>query len=137
MHVTTERGVNAIERARKRGSIVFGETCPQYLLLTDSAFDKPGFEGAKFVCSPPLRKEKDKAALWRALLGNVLHTIGTDHCPFFYEGQKDLGKERFTDIPGGIPGIEARLALIFTNGVLSGKISLGTVSYTHLRAHET
>ena len=91
VHVSTQRGAEAVSRARARGQKAIGETCPQYLLLTDAEYDRPGFEGAKFICSPPLRKAADNAALWAHLAADDLSAVGTDHCPFFYAGQKDLG----------------------------------------------
>ena len=124
VHISTARGAAEVSAARQRGQDVLGETCPQYLLLTDAEYDRPGFEGAKFVCSPPLRKSADQSALWKALSAGDLMTIGTDHCPFMYHGQKDLGREQFTKIPGGIPGIETRLALLYTFGVAAARISL-------------
>lgn len=128
VHVSTARGAQAVARARERGQAAFGETCPQYLLLTDAEYDRPGFEGAKFVCSPPLRKAGDNAALWAHLAADDLSIMGTDHCPFFYAGQKDLGTPDtpplFNRIPGGMPGIESRLALLYTYGVGAGRLSL-------------
>jgi dihydropyrimidinase len=124
VHVSTARGAQEIAGARKRGQAVIGETCPQYLVLTDAEYDRPGFEGAKFVCSPPLRKAADNTALWNALGQGDLQTVGTDHCPFMYRGQKDLGSDQFTKIPNGIPGIETRLALLYSFGVSAGRISL-------------
>jgi len=124
VHTSTEMGARAIQAARMRGVSVFGETCPQYLLLDEDALDQPHFEGAKFVCSPPLRTKLDNDALWGMLSHGVLDTIGTDHCPFNFEGQKTLGWDRFDKIPGGLPGIETRLALIHTFGVCTGRISL-------------
>lgn len=136
VHISTGRGAAAVAAARGRGQIAFGETCPQYLLLTDAGFERPGFEGAKFVCSPPLRKAEDNAALWELLARGDLQTVGTDHCPFFYHGQKDLGSSRdgrpgaptdyppFTRIPGGMPGIEGRLALLYTFGVRAGRMTV-------------
>ena len=124
VHISTAQGAAALSRAQARGQNAFGETCPQYLLLTDREYSRLGFEGAKFVCAPPLRKENDTAALWDALSQNTIQTIGTDHCPFFFEGQKDLGKDSFNKIPGGIPGIEPRLALVYTYGVRTGKLTL-------------
>jgi len=123
VHVSTEQGAAAIRSARQRGVNAFGETCPQYLLLTDKELSRPGFEGAKFVCSPPLRAANDNQKLWNALAEDTLQTVGTDHCPFFFRGQKDLGKAGFENIPGGLPGIESRLALIYTFGVRSGRLS--------------
>ena len=128
VHVSTQRGAEAVSRARARGQTAIGETCPQYLLLTDAEYDRPGFEGAKFICSPPLRKAADNAALWAHLAADDLSTVGTDHCPFFYAGQKDLGAPDapppFNRIPGGMPGIESRLALLYTFGVAQGRLSL-------------
>lgn len=123
VHTSTGRGADAIARARARGQRAYGETCPQYLLLTDAEYERPGFEGAKFVCSPPLRPADNPPALWRHLAQGGLQTIGTDHCPFFYSGQKDLGRDDFTRIPNGLPGIEARLALIYSCGVGQGRLS--------------
>ncbi len=129
VHVSTQRGAEAIARARNRQQAAFGETCPQYLVLTDACYDAPGFEGAKFVCSPPLRKYTDQEGLWHALGCGILQAIGTDHCPFFYYGTKNLGRPPenlppFTQIPGGIPSIEARMALLYTFGVRAGRLSL-------------
>lgn len=129
VHVSTQLGMDAIKRAQSRGQTAFGETCPQYLLLTDDTFAAPGFEGAKFICSPPLRTSIDQAALWHGLEGGVFQVVGTDHCPFFYDGTKNLGRSLddpppFTQIPGGVPGIEARLALLYTFGVRSSRLSL-------------
>jgi dihydropyrimidinase len=129
VHVSTRRGSEAIARAQDRGQAAFGETCPQYLLLTDKCYDAPDFEGAKFICSPPLRKMDDQKALWLALKQGVFQAVGTDHCPFFYHGTKNLGRALnnappFTQIPGGMPGVEARLPLLYTFGVRTGRISL-------------
>ena len=124
VHISSATGVKALANAQLRGENVLGETCPQYLLLTEAEYQRSGFEGAKFVCQPPLRKTGDCAALWKALGdGNIL-TIGTDHCPFNFVGQKDLGSESFTEIPGGLPGIEARLSLVYSYGVSRGLINL-------------
>ncbi len=123
VHTSTGRGAEAIARARARGQRVFGETCPQYLVLTDAEYERPGFEGAKFVCSPPLRPADNPPALWRQLAQGGLQTVGTDHCPFFYVGQKDLGRDDFTRIPNGLPGIEARLAILYTGGVGAGRLT--------------
>jgi len=129
VHISTGRGAAAVAGARSRGQDVIGETCPQYLLLTDAEFDRPGFEGAKFICSPPLRKAQDNTALWNYLATADLQTVGTDHCPFFYVGEKDLGGKDgayppFTRIPGGMPGIESRLSLLYTFGVGAGRLTL-------------
>lgn len=124
VHVSTQAGASAIHQAQERGQVVFGETCPQYLLLTDVEYDRPGREGTKFICSPPLRPAGNPAGLWHGLANNYLQTIGTDHCPFFYDGQKNLDYSDFTQIPNGLPGIEARLSLIYTFGVGQKRISL-------------
>jgi dihydropyrimidinase len=129
VHVSTQFGVEAIQRAKSRGQMVFGETCPQYLLLSDELYSSPGFEGAKYICSPPLRKVSDQQAIWKALGKGAFRVLGTDHCPFFYDGVKNLGRPLdspppFTRIPGGIPGIEGRPSLLYTFGVLTGRISL-------------
>jgi dihydropyrimidinase len=128
VHVSTQRGAEAIRRAQARQQHAYGETCPQYLVLTDRSYAAPGFEGAKFICSPPLRKHSDQEALWQALADSALEAVGTDHCPFFFQGMKDLGRPAhdpppFTQVPGGLPGIEARLALLFTFGVRTGRLS--------------
>jgi dihydropyrimidinase len=129
VHVSTQLGAAAIQRAQLRGQTVFGETCPQYLVLTDSGYSAPGFEGAKFICSPPLRKSTDQEALWHGLKRGTFQVVGTDHCPFFYDGTKNLGRPTddpppFTDIPGGLPGIEGRLALLYTYGVRTERLTL-------------
>jgi len=124
VHISTALGATALAWAQAGGQLAYGETCPQYLLLTDEEYERPGFEGAKFVCAPPLRAARDNAALWEALAGGTLSTVGTDHCPFNYRGQKDLGRDSFPSIPGGLPGVESRLALLYTFGVRQGRISL-------------
>jgi dihydropyrimidinase len=123
VHTSTARGADAIARARARGQRAYGETCPQYLVLTEAEYERPGFEGAKFVCSPPLRPADNPPGLWRHLAAGSLQTVGTDHCPFFYSGQKDLGRDDFTRIPNGLPGIEARLAILYTCGVGQGRLT--------------
>jgi dihydropyrimidinase len=124
VHISTALGVEAIRAAQMRGVSAYGETCPQYLLLTDKELSRQGFEGAKFVCSPPLRTKPDNESLWKGLAEDDLQTVGTDHCPFFFKGQKDLGNDNFLNIPGGLPGIESRLALIHQFGVRAGRLSL-------------
>jgi dihydropyrimidinase len=123
VHLSTKEGLEVVRAARQRGQKVFVESCPQYFLLDDSLYALPGFEGAKYVCSPPLRKPADEAALWKGLEAGEIDTMGTDHCDFNYETQKPLGKDNFTKIPGGLPGVETRGELIYTAGVASGRIS--------------
>jgi len=124
VHVSTGRGAEAVARARLRGQHAFGETCPQYLLLTDAEFDRPGFESAKFVCSPPLRPADNPPVLWQQLAVDGLSSVGTDHCPFNFEGQKDLGRDDFNRISNALTGIESRLALLYTFGVGQKRLSL-------------
>ena len=123
-HLSCGLGLEAVRAARARGQTVWVETCPQYLLLDEGEYRRPGFEGAKFVMSPPLRTEADRAALWTGLSAGEVNTVGTDHCPFFYETQKTRGRDNFTRIPGGAPGIETRLSLLFTHGVRAGRLAL-------------
>ncbi len=113
VHISAKQVVEEIAAARARGSYVFGETCPQYLYLELSMLDQ-GFEGAKFVCSPPLRDPADghQDALWRGLANNDLQVVATDHCPFDFEGQKTLGRDDFTQIPNGLPVVEHRFPLL-------------------------
>ncbi len=124
VHISSAIGAKELANAQIQRKNVLGETCVQYLLLTEAEYQQPGFEAAKYVCQPPLRKSGDCAALWKALGDGSILTIGTDHCPFNFVGQKDLGSERFTDIPGGLPGIESRLSLVYSSGVAKGLISL-------------
>lgn len=124
VHVSCAEALDALLRARQAGQPAYAETCPQYLLLTRAEYDRPGFEGAKFVMSPPLREEADAARLWDALGSGDLQVVATDHCPFFYEGQKDKGRAAFNKIPGGAPGVETRLPLLYTFGVRAGRLSL-------------
>ncbi len=124
VHVSTRAGAAAIARARQSGQAAWGETCPQYLLLDESRIRTSDFSGAKFVCCPPLRTPADQEALWEALQAGELQTLGTDHCAFNFHGQKELGRHSFLEIPSGLPGIELRLALLYTFGVKTGKLTL-------------
>lgn len=122
VHLTCEKGLNEIRAARRRGQTVFAETCPQYLTQTRELYDLPGFEGAKYVISPPLRESSDQEALWKALREKEIQTVSTDHCAFTRK-QKELGLEDFRKIPGGMPGVETRGELIYSEGVAKGRIS--------------
>lgn len=135
VHMNMAGEVDMLKYARERGVKVMGETCPQYLFFTIDDLRRP--DGAKWICSPPMRAPQDNARLWEGLSEGILQTIGTDHCPFFYDGTrpivyegreiaipgKELGKDDFTKIPNGLPGIEDRMPVMWTCGVRSGKIS--------------
>ncbi|MGH7730543.1 MAG: dihydropyrimidinase, partial [Candidatus Eiseniibacteriota bacterium] len=125
VHMTCKEAVQALERAKLRGQRCYGETCPQYLLLDDSVFAKPDFEGSAYVMSPPIRPLRvgHHDALWTGLTSGMLDSIGTDHCPFTME-QKRMGKDNFTLIPNGAAGIEDRLQLLYTYGVCEGHFDL-------------
>lgn len=123
VHLSTREGYNEIYRARARGVKVYAETCPQYLLLDESVYDRPFSESAKYICSPPLRRAEDKKVLWQALHENRLDTVSTDHCSFTME-QKRAGLADFTKIPNGMPGVETRAILMYTYGVCKKRISL-------------
>jgi dihydropyrimidinase len=124
VHVTCKEAVDAIAEARRRGQVVLAETCPQYLLLDDSVYEKPGFEGAAYVMSPPIRPKGHQDALWAAVSSGLIQTVATDHCPFHQAGQKEMGRKDFTKIPNGAAGIENRLGLLWTYGVLEGRIDV-------------
>jgi dihydropyrimidinase len=117
VHVTCEEGLAGIAQGRDHDVSVFAETCPQYLLLSSSDVDRPDFEGAKFVLTPPLRDKKHQEKLWEGLHDGLLQVVSTDHCPFNFHGQKDLGRDTFAKIPNGGPGIENRLQLMYHHGV--------------------
>jgi dihydropyrimidinase len=126
VHVSAKQAVEQIAAARGRGSNVFGETCPQYLYLSlEEQLGAPGFEGAKWVCSTPLRSREEghQDAMWRALRTNDLQMVSTDHCPFCMKGQKDLGLGDFSKIPNGIGSVEHRMDLLY-QGVVERRISL-------------
>jgi dihydropyrimidinase len=124
VHLTCVGALEAASRARDAGQPVLVETCPQYLLLDVDRYDEPGFDGAKYVISPPLREAENLEALWRGIAVGAVDSIGTDHCPFNLVGQKDLGKNDFTRIPNGMPGIETRVPLLYHEGVNEGRFSL-------------
>lgn len=124
VHTTCE---GVLERTRKnllRGQKVYIETCPQYLLLDDSCYDEPDFGGAKYVMSPPIRKKSDQDALWKGMSDGLVKVVGTDHCPFNFKGQKEMGRDDFSKIPNGAAGIEHRIELIFSEGVLKKRINM-------------
>ncbi len=122
VHLSSEDGLKEVQAARARGQKVYVETCPHYLLMEDSLYSRPDFEGAKYVCAPPLRKKQDNDALWEGIADGQIQTVSTDHCSFTLK-QKDAGRDDFTKIPGGMPGVETRGVLLYTFGVAAGKIS--------------
>jgi dihydropyrimidinase len=123
VHLSSRDALNAVREARDRGQAAYAETCPQYLYLSLDDLGRPGFEGAKFVCSPPLRTADHQEDLWKGLQGNDLQIVSTDHAPFNYVGQKDMGKDDFSKIPNGLPSVEDRFTLLF-EGVGNGHIGL-------------
>jgi dihydropyrimidinase len=122
VHLSARDALNAVREPRERGSQAFAETCPQYLFLSLDDMGN-GFEGAKFVCSPPLRSADHQDELWTGLIKDDLQVVSTDHCPFDFHGQKDLGKGDFRKVPNGLPGVEDRLDLLHDGGVVGGKIT--------------
>jgi len=124
VHLSSEDALNQVREARDRGLPAFAETCPQYLLLSIDQMKLPGFESAKYVFTPPLREKENLPKLWDGLRTDHLQVVSTDHCPFCFEDQKALGKDDFTKIPNGGPGIENRLQLLHHHGVGAGKITL-------------
>ena len=122
VHLSARDALNAVREARDRGVPAFAETCPQYLFLSLDDM-KGGFNGAKFVCSPPLRPADHQEELWTGLVKDDLQLVSTDHCPFDFEGQKDLGKGDFRKVPNGLPGVEDRVDLLHDGGVVAGRIS--------------
>ncbi|MBC5997073.1 dihydropyrimidinase [Romboutsia ilealis] len=124
VHLSCKESLDEVLKAKERGVDVVVETCPQYLLLNEDKYKLEGFEGAKYVMSPPLRNVKNNDILWKALEQNQIDTIGTDHCSFNYKKQKELGMEDFSKIPNGAPGVEHRVGLLYTYGVSTNKISI-------------
>jgi dihydropyrimidinase len=122
VHLSATEALNEVRRARDEGLPAFAETCPQYLFLSLDDLGN-GFDGAKFVCSPPLRTKDHQPELWRGLVKDDLQVVSTDHCPFDFHGQKDLGKGDFRKVPNGLPGVEDRLDLLHDGGVVGGKIT--------------
>jgi dihydropyrimidinase len=124
VHVSSAMAADAISDGRKRGLPIYGETCPQYLVCDVSDYDRPGFAGANYVMSPPLREKRDQAVLLAKLKNGELHTFGSDHCSFNNCGQKELGRDDFSKIPNGAPTIEDRVSILYEHGVRKGVIGL-------------
>ena len=124
VHVSCTEAMTALRTANQEGVDIFGETCPHYLTLGVENLAKPDFEGAKYVCSPALRESSHHDKLWQALEHRWLQVVGSDHCGFNFKDQKEMGRGDFTKIPNGAPGVENRLAILYTYGVRTGKLSL-------------
>jgi dihydropyrimidinase len=124
VHLSCNDALEKVREARDRGLPVYAETCPQYLYLSLENMDAPGFEGAKYVFTPPLREKWNQEKLWNGLKTDHLQVVSTDHCPFCFKEQKELGRDDFTKIPNGGPGIEHRMSLIYSGGVGGGRFSV-------------
>jgi dihydropyrimidinase len=124
VHLSCNDALEKVREARDRGLPVYAETCPQYLYLSLEDMDAPGFEGAKYVFTPPLREKWHQEKLWTGLKQDHLQVVSTDHCPFCFKEQKEMGKDDFTKIPNGGPGIEHRMSLIYSGGVGKGRFSV-------------
>jgi dihydropyrimidinase len=125
VHLSSSGGLWKVRQARDRGVKVFAETCPQYLTLTEDRYNEPDGNGAKYVMSPPLRPQESLDEMWLGLRDGDVQTVGTDHCPFNFKGQKDMnGTDDYKKIPNGAPGIETMLMLLHSEGVVKGRISL-------------
>ena len=143
VHLNTAGGIDQLAYAREKGAPVMGETCPQYLFFTEEHLKRP--DGAKWICSPPMRRDLDNQRIWEGVEDNTIQTIGTDHCPFFFDGTKailyegkdvkipgkELGADDFTKIPNGLPGVGDRMPILWTEGVGKGRITPNQfVAYT-------
>jgi dihydropyrimidinase len=124
VHLSCADALEQVREARDRGLPAFAETCPQYLFLSIDDYDEPGFGGAKYVMTPPLRERWNQDELWKGLRTDDLQVISTDHCPFCMKEQKELGRDDFTKIPNGAPGVEHRMSLIYHGGVVENRVSL-------------
>src|SRR5215469_7633112 len=124
VHLSCYDALREVQAARDLGLPAFAETCPQYLFLDHTYYEQDGFEGAKYVMTPPLRDKSNQEELWKGLRGNDLQVISTDHCPFCFKEQKELGREDFSKIPNGGPGVENRMSLIYDGGVVQKRIGI-------------
>jgi dihydropyrimidinase len=124
VHLSSADALEKVKQARDMGLPAYAETCPQYLFLSYDNYEEPGFDGAKYVMSPPLREKWHQDVLWKGLAKNDLQVISTDHCPFCMREQKELGRDDFSKIPNGAPGIETRLTLVHDGGVRQKRITL-------------
>jgi dihydropyrimidinase len=124
VHLSTKEALDEVKAARLRGQTVYIETCPHYLLLDEEVYRQKDFsQAARYICAPPIRKQADREALWQALADGTVQTVATDHCSFTLT-QKDAGRDDFTKIPGGMPGVQTRGELLYTFGVAQGRISV-------------
>lgn len=124
VHLSCNDALEKVREARDRGLPIYAETCPQYLYLSLENMEEPGFEGAKYVFTPPLREKWNQEKLWQGLAHDQLQVVSTDHCPFCFKEQKELGKDDFTKIPNGGPGVEHRMSLVFSGGVAGKRFSV-------------
>jgi dihydropyrimidinase len=124
VHLSSADALNAVREARDVGISALAETCPQYLFLSLDDLARPDYEGAKYVCSPPLRPQRHQAELWTGLRSDDLQLVATDHCPFHFKDQKQAGRGNFAKIPNGLPGVEDRYTLLYDGGVRAGQITL-------------
>jgi dihydropyrimidinase len=124
VHVSCKESIEPSALARDKGWKTWGETCTQYLFIDESALDQPDFEGGKYVYTPPPRPKENQEHLWKALKGDVLSVVSSDHCPFNWPEQKGLGRDDFSKIPNGGPGIEDRLHMLYTFGVSTGRLTM-------------
>jgi dihydropyrimidinase len=124
VHLTCREALEKVVTARTAGQAVYAETCPQYLLLDDTVYDEPDFGGAKYVMSPPIRPKGHQDVLWGGLRSGQIQVVATDHAPFNFKGQKEMGRESFAKIPNGAPILEHRLELLYSYGVGGGRIDL-------------
>ena len=124
VHTSAAQALEKVKEARDKGQRVLAETCPQYLFFNIEHYRLPNFEGAKYVMSPPLRDEGNEESLWQGLVSGDLQVVSTDHCPFNFVGQKDMGKDDFSMIPNGMPGVETRVPLMYHFGVNEGRFSV-------------
>ncbi len=124
VHLTCQEALDAVREARARGQAVYAETCPQYLMFDDEVYRRPDFEGAKWVMSPPIRPKGHQDYLWAGLADGSLQAVATDHCPFNFDTQKQMGRDNFAKIPNGAPGIGDRMGVMYTFGVKTGRIDV-------------
>ncbi len=124
VHLSCEEGLSHIKEAKDKGQKIFAETCPQYLVLDESCYSLPESEGLKYICSPPIRDKHHQEKLWEGIREGYIQTVATDHCSFSFSEQKLMGKDDFRKCPNGLPGVETRIVLMFSEGVSKGRINI-------------